>query len=247
MKIIIISVCVFLLFFIICFYGIKPLIHSHSEKISIAMTGRSTMQLWFKHWNWPYPLRIKTTYKNWPIKYEKYSWNNLFLEYHGISGPKSNSADKPFGHDMLNDFESVLDSKKYDIAFFKYCFVDFKVKEDTTEQRYNNLIKTVKDAYKATQKRGMKMIAGTALPLTNSNDATVQLQKRYNTWLTEFSETKNDLYVFDLYTPLVDDNGKLKAELERGDGDPHFNDKAYSILDKSFFDKIHDWLTEGQK
>ena len=40
---------------------------AESGRATVVMTGRSTMELWFKHWNWPRFLRLRGTYRAWPI------------------------------------------------------------------------------------------------------------------------------------------------------------------------------------
>lgn len=244
MKTWIISICLALVL-VISYVFVKPLIHSSNNKVSIVMTGQSSMKLWFKHWNWPYPLRIKTTYRNWPIKYEEFSRGGVYLKYHQLTPPLKQSDDKGFGTLMLKDFAQAIDGIKPDVAFFKFCFIDFNVNSENSDKRYNHLIQTVEGAYKQTNQRGVKLIVGNALPMTDSNDETVKLQKKYNQWLNDFSENKNDVFVFDMFNPLVDANGRMKPEFERGGGDPHLNDRAYYVLDETFFSKAKNWFKEG--
>lgn len=224
---------------------IKPLNHSPKGKISIVMAGQSTMKLWFKHWNWPYPLRLKTTYKNWPIGYQKYSKDNVYYEYYRLAGPRSKDPLKPFGQDMVTTFVAVLESNKFDAAFFKFCFLDFIIDEEKAQKRYGDLIRVVEEVAEAAGKRGVKLIVGNALPLPTPSEPTVKLQERFNAWLTEFAAKHDDVIVYDLYTPLIDDSGRLRDGLSRGDGDPHLHDKAYSILDKSLFSSVGDWLKKS--
>jgi hypothetical protein len=237
-----IVILVLIVLLLLGYFWIQPQIHSQEEKHAVAMTGRSTMKLWFKHWNWPYPLRIKATYKNWPIAYNKYSRKNLYLEYHALPAPFDNDQDTPFGKDMIDAFQKVLDNKKYETAFFKFCFVDFKVKPDTADERFNNLINTARQAYDATHTRGIKLVFGNALPMPNSNEATIQVQKKFNDWLITFAQSHTDVMIFDMYTPLIDNQGRLRQDLARGDGDAHLNDKAFSLLDETLFDQISNWL-----
>ena len=241
MKLFVTLSCIIMIVFI-GYFLLKPQMYTSKGKISILMTGRSTMMLWFKHWNWPYPLRIKTTYKNWPIGYKKYATDNLYMDYHSLPGPVSRETKKTFGQDMLREFEAAIDSKLYDAVFFKFCFVDFKVNEKTIDTRFYDLIHTVESAHNAAKKRNMKIIFGSSLPLLNPNDSTVQLQKKFNFWLSDFAKKYDDVLCFDLYTALIDDSGILRGFYSRGKDDPHLNDKAFGVLDKSLFEKLPKWL-----
>jgi hypothetical protein len=223
---------------VIVYIVARPLLHSPKGRIKILMAGRSTMVLWFKHWNWPYPLRVKTTYKSWPISYRKYACDNLYLEYLPLHGPISKDPALAFGRRMLKSFETGLYRDKYDATFFKFCFVDFTFNEEERQTRFNDLTNTVAAAYEITNKRKIKLIIGNALPLQEPSDATLQLQKEYNTWLQEFTKSHENVLLFDLFGPLTDKNGKLKYELARGKGDNHPNDRAFSLLDKAFFKEV---------
>jgi hypothetical protein len=162
------------------FFLVRPSLYSPENKVKILMGGRSTMGLWFKHWNWPYPLRVMGTYRSWPIPFSKYSTEGLFLEYLPVKGPMSRDRSLPFGEQMLKSFEAGLNSGKHDAAFFKFCFVDFPVKEEEWQERLGGLTKTIGAAHEMTAKRKMKLIVGNALPLLNPSDATLRLQIEYN-------------------------------------------------------------------
>ena len=88
----------------------------------------------------------------------------------------------------------------------------------------------------------MKLIIGNALPLQQPSDATLQLQEEYNAWLQEFAASNENVVIFDLFSTLTDENGRLKNELARGKGDNHPNDRAFSLLDKAFFKEVSEWL-----
>jgi hypothetical protein len=202
------------------------------------------MALWFKHWNWPYLLRIKMTYKPWPISYRKYTRGTLYLEYLPLDGPKGEDPAMAFGEKMLKSFEAGLERGKYDAAFFKFCYVDFPVSEQEWQARFNDLTRTVVAAHEITRKRKIKLIIGNSLPLQKPSKATLQLQKKYNVWLQEFAMTNTDIMVFDLFGILTDKNGRLKDELARSEDDNHPNDSAFSLLDKAFFNEVSEWLKQ---
>jgi len=230
---------------IIGFIVVVPFTHSSDEKSKVIMFGRSTMSLWFKHWNWPYPLRIKTTYKPWPIPYKKYSKGRLYMEYYEMEGPKDNYPDVPFGVNMLKSVEAGLAGGKYDAAFFKFCFVDFPVKEkEEKDKRLIELKNTVIKVHEMTSSRAMKLIIGNALPLPKPNEATIQIQRDYNDWLIEFASDRKDVMIFDLFGPLSDNNGRMIMELTHAKGDHHPGEKAFSLLDKTFFPQVEGFLVK---
>ncbi len=242
---IMVYIMIFLLIIItgICgFFLARPLLYSPKEKAKILMFGRSTMELWFKHWNWPYPLRLKMTYRPWPIPYRKYSHGKLFLEYQRLEGPRIKDLPVSFGENMLRSFESGLKSGMHEAAFFKFCFVDFPVQDDEWQTRFEGLKNTIVIAHQMTAERKMKLIIGNALPLLKPSESTLRLQIAYNQWLHEFAADHTDGFVFDFFNILSNENGRLKKELARADDDDHPNDLAFYILDEEFFKRVSDWL-----
>lgn len=233
MKYIIAIVIVILL--AIGFIIIKPLMQTEDNKLKIAMFGRSTMGLWFKHWNWPYLLRIKTTYRNWPIKYNAYSFEDKYLEYKIMPGPVKKNSNEKFAAGMLQTVKNSLNEREYDAAFFKFCFVDFKVKPDEVDKRFYDLTQTIMNVYNIAKEKKIKVIFGNALPMNDSDEHVIGLQKKYNQWIEAFSNENVDILLMDLFHPLVDNEGRLKDELARGHDDTHLNDKAFDILDPQLF------------
>lgn len=223
----------------------RPMFHSPGDRIKIAMGGRSTMKLWFKHWNWPYPLRLRTTYKPWPIPYRRYAKGDLFLEYLPLMGPKSRDTGVPFGKKMISSFEEGLDKDHYEAAFFKFCFVDFPVKtKEEKGEKFQDLQRTVRDAYRATSQRNLKLILGNALPLPHPSADTLALQEDFNRWLREFESTREDVMVFDLYGTLANPDGTFNMALAKAKDDHHPGDSAYTILDERFFSEVSAWLKD---
>lgn len=220
------------------YFWFKPQLHSSKGKIAVAMTGRSSMELWFKHWNWPYPIRIKGTYRKWPIRYDKFSHEDMYFEYHALPSPVCKDPQKEFGQEMLNEFERILSSRQYNIAFFKFCFVDFKVSQEHIKKRFDQLAKTIQGAIKIAKEKKVKLIIGNALPMPESNDSTIKLQIQYNKWLDELDKEQGDMVVFDIFSPLVNEDGRLVKKLSRGNGDPHLGEDAFAILDKKFWIRI---------
>lgn len=221
---------------------LRPQLHQSDGKTMIVMFGQSTMGLWFKHWNWPYLLRIRTTYKPWPIPFTRYSIGNLYLEYFPVANPNSKDPSEPFGEKMLRDVKIGLSQKNYDAAFFKFCFVDFPVKNGDGKRRFGELKSVIEEVYAMTSHRNMKLIVGNALPLPNPNEETLSLQRNYNKWLKEFAGKHDDAFAFDLFSPLTLENGKFNMELARSKNDHHPGEKAFSLLDRKLFSQMSKWL-----
>ncbi len=213
----------------------RPLTYTSKGKIRVAMFGRSTMALWFKHWNWPYPLRIKSTYRSWPIKYNTYSRGGFFFEYHELPSP---SEEEQFGTEMVNVFKRTLEKGGYGGAFFKFCFVDFQIDQDEVRSRFEDLTRVIRSVAKVAQESEVKLIIGNALPMPNPNKATIKLQRKFNQWLSDFPKINKNVSIFDIYSPLTDKEGRLRSSFCRGNGDLHLNDKAFSKLDKALFDEL---------
>ena len=231
-----VSVCILII--------IPPFFRFQGDRTKILMCGRSTMMLWFKHWNWPYPLRIKTTYRAWPIPYYEYTHGNLYLEYLSLPSPISSEQNDSFGKDMLKSFNEGLIKKRYDVVFFKFCFVDFMVEENEKEKRLKDLTNIIQEVYDITSKQKMKLILGNALPLPEPNNPTLSLQMQYNDWLTRFASEHNDILIFDFFSPLTLKDGRMNMALARSSGDHHPGERAFSLLDKIFFEQIENWLAQ---
>jgi hypothetical protein len=236
---------IFIVLFIVsgAYVSTRPLFYTPKDKVRILMCGRSTMGLWFKHWNWPYPLRIKTTYKPWPIPYKIFANNKLYLKYCELSGPRSKDKGVPFGESMIKSFEDGLKLDKYSGAFFKFCYVDYPVNSSKEkEERLSDLKNVITRVHSITHARGMKLVVGNAMPLMKPTSDTVQLQNEFNKWLIEFTKDKKDMMILDMYKPFVDKDGKLRREMARSEDDTHLGEKAFQLLDKSFFTEIQNWL-----
>jgi hypothetical protein len=222
----------------------RSLWHPSGNRYKIAMAGRSTMRLWFKHWNWPYPLRVKGTYREWPIPYKQYTKGDLYLEYLILKRPSQEEAESPFGKWMLDSFAEGLSYTDYDASFFKFCYVDFIVRGgDSYLDRFEYLTLTIRAVYGITSSKGVLLIIGNALPMTDSSDDVIEIQRKFNTWLLEFAAAKSDVEIFDFFSPLTDEGGRLKLEFARSANDTHLGEKAFSKLDKLFFPQVSGWLS----
>lgn len=212
------------------------------KEISVMMAGRSTMELWFKHWNWPKLLRLRGTYRNWPISYETFEKDGLRLVYRQMQSPGSRDGGSAWGARMVASFRDALDEEAPQVAFFKFCFVDFNLKGTKSEERLENMKRTVSDAYELCQARGIPLIVGNAIPLGQPTPQAVPLQRAFNHWLQAYAEGRDDLTVFDFYGILADEEGALPRSLWRSSDDIHPHDKAYDLLDQRFFGDIAPWI-----
>ena len=159
-----------------------------------------------------------------------------------MNEPNSKNNYGKFGEKMLKSINDGLDSGIYDAAFFKFCFVDFRVKENNKDTRFDQLTNIVRNVYEKTSMRNMKFIIGNALPLPEPNKATLDLQKSYNKWVEEFASEHNDVMIFDLFGPLTDKYGRFNMDLSHAKEDHHPGEKAFSILDDAFFDLVEGCL-----
>ncbi len=213
--------------------------------VKVIMTGRSTMSLWFKHWNWPRLLRWKATYRSWPIPWQTKQKDGVFLVYKELSHPGAIPEGGLWGQGMISAFRKALEEEKPDVAFFKFCFVDFQVKESNLEERFDSLSRTTMDAYMLCQQQGVRLVLGNSLPLAIPTPQAVILQGRFNKWLKDYASDKTDVLVFDLYGPLVDEKGSLKRDLWKSKSDHHPADKAFGLFDKEFFSETKAWILDN--
>ncbi len=217
-----------------------------NRTIRVAMTGRSTMELWFKHWNWPLPLRYRFTYRHWPIPYERRRAGDLLLEYRKLAPP--GAADSPdWGAPMTAAFDRVLATERFDAAFFKFCFVDFPIAPNQREGRLLAMQRTVRAVHETCRRRGVRLILGNAIPVADPSKDTLELERDFNGWLDGFARENDDVVVFDMFGHLADAQGNLPIGLRRGADDAHPNDGAFGILDEEFFSKIPAWLERTRR
>lgn len=199
------------------------------------MTGRSVMDLWFKHWNWPLILNKKGVYRQWPIPYKKYVRNDIYLQYIPINAPCGES----FGKGTLDSIRSQVDNARFDALFFKYCFVDFGDKslknEFACSKRFENMISLIVKIHRYARKEGMLLILGNALPTLTPGEFGQKLRIQFNRWVSEYASKNHDVVTFDLFNILSDKDGKLRSDFARASYDSHPNNKAFKELDKEFF------------
>jgi len=151
----------------------RALYCSPKGKIRIAMAGRSTMDHWFKSWNWPYPIHRYAIWRNWPIPYRKYAQGRYYFELLPVPGPSfSDNADEN-GGGMFETISRQADPKRYDALFFKYCFVDFggkQMNEEGRKAQLRQMENLVEKVHRLTKERGMKLLLGTALPVIDPGE-----------------------------------------------------------------------------
>jgi hypothetical protein len=183
--------------------------------VSVYMLGRSVMGGWFSHWGG-----------------SPYMQDRFTLVYHEVQSPP----------DIVASAQAIIDSLtlcERPVLFFKLCFVDFVGGDSSSAQE--NLDRNtgyVDSVYAAAHRRGLKMIAGNALPqLANATDQwLVWNHRQYNQRLLALAAQHPDsLAVFDMYSVLSDANGNLKPAYASGPDDSHPNEAGYTALDAAFF------------
>jgi hypothetical protein len=209
---------------------------------TILMMGRSTMTLWFKHWNWPPLLRWKTTYRPWPLPWDTKVFDGFNLFFSPLANPGSPGPGQDWGDPTVESLKKAVDSRSPDAVFFKFCFVDFQVNSENRRQRFTDLKRSFAEVFSYCQERDIKLLLGNALPLARPNPDAVILQREFNQWLEEYAAVKEDVYVFELFEPFINPDGALRREFWKAADDHHFNDKAYNILDANLFYEALPWL-----
>jgi len=181
----------------------------------VYMLGRSVMGGWFSHWGGS------------PHTYDRFT-----LEYHEVQSPP----------DIVASAQAIIDSLTLcdqPVLFFKLCFVDFVGGDSmSAQENLDRNVNYVDSVYAAATGRGLKMIAGNALPqVANATDQwLVWNHRQYNQRLLDLAaQHPGTLEVFDMYSVLADGSGNLKSGYATGTDDSHPNEAGYTALDSAFF------------
>jgi hypothetical protein len=181
----------------------------------VYMLGRSVMAAWFSHWGG-----------------DPYTLGRFTLEYHAVQPPP----------DIVASAQAIIDSLvlcDQPILFFKLCFLDFVGGDSlSAQQNLDRNVNYVDSVYAAASNRGLKMIAGNALPqVASATDSwLVWNHRQYNQkLLTLAAQHPGVLEVFDLYSVLADSAGNLNPAYATSSGDSLPNDAGYTALDSAFF------------
>jgi hypothetical protein len=181
----------------------------------VYMLGRSVMGGWFNHWG-----------------ADPYTWGRFTLEYHEVQSPP----------DIVASAQATIDSLTLcdqPVLFFKLCFEDFDGGDSLAAQaNLDRNVGYVDSVYAAATGRGLKMIAGNALPqVANATDQwLVWNHRQYNQRLLDLAaQHPGTLEVFDMYSVLADSSGNLKSGYASGTDDSHPNEAGYTALDSVFF------------
>ena len=181
----------------------------------VYMLGRSVMAGWFTYWGG-----------------SPYTHGRFSLEYHAVQPPP----------DIVTSAQATIDSLTLcdqPVLFFKLSFADFVGGDSLTAlQNLDRNFGYVDSVYAAATRRGLKMIAGNALPqVANATDQwLVWNHRQYNQRLLDLAAQHPDtLQLFDLYSVLADGSGNLKSGYATGPDDSHPNDAGYTALDSAFF------------
>jgi len=182
---------------------------------TVYMLGRSVAAGWFSHWGG-----------------SPYTQGRFTLEYHEVQPPP----------DVVTSARAIIDSVllcEQPVLFFKLCFVDFVGGDSSSAQEnLDRNVNYVDSVYSAANRRGLKMIAGNALPqVANATDQwLVWNHRQYNQkLLTLAAQHPGTLEVFDMYSVLADSNGNLNAAYATSSNDSHPNEAGYTALDSAFF------------
>lgn len=181
----------------------------------VYMLGRSVMNGWFTHWGG-----------------SPHTHGRFTLEYHAVQPPPG----------IVASAQAIVDSLVLcdaPVLFFKLSFEDFVGGDSlTAQQSLDRNVRYVDSVFAAARGRGLKMIAGNALPkVADSTDQwLVWNHLQYNQRLLALAAQHPDtLRVFDLYSVLADSSGNLKSGYATSPDDSHPNDAGYTALDSAFF------------
>lgn len=181
----------------------------------VYMLGRSVMAGWFTHWGG-----------------SPYAHGRFTVYYHPVQAPP----------DIVTSVRAIIDSLALcdePILFFKLSFEDFVGGDSATaQQNLDRNVGYVDSVYSAAIGRGLKMIAGNALPqVASATDPwLVWNHRQYNLRLLDLAtQHPSTLQVFDLYSVLSDSAGNLNPAYATSDSDSHPNSAGYTALDTTFF------------
>ncbi len=181
----------------------------------VYMLGRSVMDGWFSHWGGS------------PHTYDRFT-----LEYHEVQSPL----------DIGASAQAIIDSLTLcdqPVLFFKLCFEDFDGGDSAAAQEnLDRNVGYVDSVYAAATGRGLKMIAGNALPqVVNATDQwLVWNHHQYNQRLLDLAaQHSGTLEVFNMYSVLADSAGNLNPAYATSGDDSHPNEAGYTALDSAFF------------
>ncbi len=194
-----------------------------SSDTTILMLGRSVMSNWFDYWGSDTSV---------PVRQDKF-----LLYYGGLETPP----------EIANSAATQVDkySNQVGVVFFKFCFDDFEgsSRNDAKANLERNK-KYVEEVYKSVVDiNNLKMIVGNALPKVSkyTESDLVWNHREYNNWLDEFAkEHEGEVYIFDQYDVLADDDGNLKTEFSINKKDSHLNSKGYAALDTPFLELLNE-------
>jgi hypothetical protein len=186
-----------------------------AEPAMVYMLGRSVMAGWFSYWG-----------------ADPYIFGRFTLERHEVQSPP----------EIVASAKAIIDSLllcDQPILFFKLCFADFVGGDSlSAQENLDRNVNYVDSVYAAASNRGLKMIAGNALPQVASatDEWLVWNHRAYNQkLLTLATEHPGTFEVFDMYSVLADGAGNLNPAYATSSGDSHPNEVGYTALDSAFF------------
>ncbi|MBN2466428.1 Ig-like domain-containing protein [candidate division WOR-3 bacterium] len=181
----------------------------------VYMLGRSVMAGWFDHWGT-----------------DPYAHGRFTFEYHAVQSPP----------EIVASAQAIIDSLllcDQPVFFFKLCFVDFVGGDSlSAQENLDRNVNYVDSVYAAASNRGLKMIAGSALPQVASatDQWLVWNHRQYNQKLVALAaQHPGTLEVFNMYSVLADSAGNLDPAYATNSGDSHPNEAGYAALDSALF------------
>lgn len=192
-----------------------------ARSATFVMFGRSVLEGWFYHWGWDGQELSAVTRSRFDL-YHRY-----------LTGPEDNGAN------TIADFRqqvNALDVTDNPAVFFKLCFIDFAGGDSAEAQA--NLARNerlVDSLYAIVSGRGLRVIVGNALPVTESEHDAWRYwnHARYNAYINQLAQAHPDsVFVLDLYGIFTDPaTGCIRHEYRTGVDDAHPNAAGYSALD----------------
>jgi hypothetical protein len=214
---------------------------SASGKYRVLMAGRSTMDQWFKSWNWPRLIHQHAIWRKWPIPYTKLAKAGVYLELAEVPTPNFTDDPTTNGQNMFDAVAQHADPSRFDAVFFKFCFIDFDAREmnaETRQRKLRQMTGLVEKVRAMTRQRGLKLILGTALPVQRPLPEAITLRQDFGAWVKDYARLQQDVAIVDLFGPLVDESGRMRPEFARHQLDDHVNWRGFRQLDPVLFESL---------
>jgi|GEM_PF-1016531 len=201
-------------------------VHTGAEpgQTEVLLLGRSVAYYWTEYMGLEWTCDDEVCHTGSP----RGNYNGYYITYYELSYPPEIALSAA---DAVDTYGTEAD-----VVFFKFCFVDFVADHDLQNARANEAL--VEDVYQyVVVDRGKKLIIGNALPQVSAHTepALTDNHLEFNSWLSNFAATHDDVQVLDLYGTLADSSGALKSEYAIASDDSHLTSAAYDEITPDFF------------